>query len=222
MIRTTINVKGMADFERNIERLASEAARGTAMQMAINKVAKSASAEISRQVPREFNITAREVRNSVRVQSASRRQGRLQAVIEVFGSASRRGRSMNLVHFLEKAVTFAQARKRMKAGEGGTHTLRRGGQTRKALQLRFQIKRGGGRKVIEGAFLGNKGRTVFVRAGKSRVPIDALQVIGVSQMFNTKRINTQVIAKINRELPIEAARAVNELLRRANVARVKL
>ncbi len=222
MIKTTINVRGMVEFERNIQRLSSELAQGQAVQMAVNKTAALGKAEINRAIPQEFNISASEVRNSVTVQSASRRLDRMQAIIEVFGSKSRRGRSMNLVHFLERVITMAQARKRMKAGEGGLHTLRRGGQVRNALQLRFQIKRGGDKKVISGAFLGNKGRTVFVRVGKSRVPIDALQVIGVSQMFNTRRISTRVLSVIRTELPVEAARAVNEVLRRAHVARVKV
>jgi hypothetical protein len=222
MIRTTINVSGIAEFEKQIQRLLTESAQGKAMSMALNKVAAKGVAEINRLVPQEFNISAREVRNSISIGRASARGNNLQAVIRVFGSASKSGRSMNLVHFLERSITLAQSRKRRKAGEGGMHSLRNGGQVRKALELRFQIKRGGAKKVIKGAFLGNNGRTVFVRVGKSRLPIDALQVIGVSQMFNTKRLNDRVMAKIRMELPGEAARAVNELLRRAQAARVKI
>ena len=80
----------------------------------------------------------------------------------------------------------------MKAGEGGTHRLRNGAQMRKALELRFQVKRSGGKKLIKGAFIGNQGRTVFIREGKQRLPLKALNTIDVPNMFNTKRINEVV------------------------------
>ena len=81
-------------------------------------------------------------------------------------------------------------------------------------QLGFQIKRGGGLKQIPGAFVGNKGRTIFRRTGKSRLPIEPVQVIGVAQMFNSKTINQRVMAKIEAEFGVELRRAVESVIAR--------
>ena len=81
-------------------------------------------------------------------------------------------------------------------------------------QLGFAIKRGGGLKTIPGAFLGNKGRTIFMRTGDKRLPIKAVQVIGVSQMFSSKEISRRVMAKIDKDLEVEVARAIEAILAR--------
>lgn len=122
----------------------------------------------------------------------------LQAVIDVFGSARRKGRSLNLVHFL--AAINAMKTRGSKAKAGEIKKLEQ--------QLGFLIKRGGGLKGINGAFLGNKGRTVFERVGKGRLPIKPVQVIGYSQMFNSRKINRRVMSKVRAELPIEIDRAI--------------
>ena len=59
-------------------------------------------------------------------------------------------------------------------------------QTRKGVTAK--VKKAGGRKVVRGAFIGNKGRTVFKRVGKNRLPIKALKTLSVPQMFNEKRL----------------------------------
>ena len=71
---------------------------------------------------------------------------------------------------------------------GGGRTLKSG----KRQQLRFKIRRDSGNKQITGAFIGNKGRTIFIREGKGRLPIKAVNTIDVVQMFNVKRINLAV------------------------------
>lgn len=88
---------------------------------------------------------------------------------------------MNLIAFETGTLTKRTAKKAGRAGAAG--------------QLGFQILRSGGRKVIPGAFVGNKGRTVFIREGKGRTPIKALNTIDVPQMFNTKRVN-QVVRRV--------------------------
>ena len=80
-------------------------------------------------------------------------------------------------------------------------------------QLGFTIRRDGGLKKIEGAFLGNNGRTVFRRVGKGRLPIEPVQVVGFSQMFNSRKINERVMKKINDEMQVEIERAVANALR---------
>ena len=96
-------------------------------------------------------------------------------------------------------MTLAEGRRRNKAGTQN--------------QLRFQIKKVGGKKIISGAFIGNKGRTVFIRETGDRLPIKALSTIDVPQMFNTRRIKKRVIKRIEKELPIEFDRAINAVLK---------
>lgn len=206
-----IELKGIDGVQRKLDAI-REGLRGQAMQMAINKTAQKAQAEITRAIRDEYQVKADEVRNAISLRRASR--GQLEAVIQVFGSKSKRGRSMNLIHFVEKTVTLAAARKRMKAGEGGIQVLRSGGQVRKALEVRFGIKKGGGLKTIKGAFIANKGRTVFVRTGNARLPIEPLQVIGFSQMFSSHKIRDRVMAKIREDLPVEVDRAIKAILAR--------
>lgn len=176
------------------------------LQPAINKVAEKARAEINRAIPAEFAVKAGEVRNAINLRKA--RSGNLEAVIEIFGSTRKRGRSLNLVHFLA-AVQAA----------GRAHKVRGAKVTKKDLaaldrELGFLIKRAGGVKKIAGAFVGNKGHTVFRRVGKDRLPIEPMQVIGFSQMFNSRRISKRVMDKINAEMPVEIDRALKLLMGR--------
>lgn len=157
-----------------------------AMASALNKVIAQAKTAMKREIVAEFNIAPAKVEAALRINKAvaGRGQIRMQASLE---SPSKRGRSLNLINFVEKSVSLAQARKRSKAG-----TLN---------QLFVQIKRRGGKKALGSAFIGNKGRTVFVREGKSRLPIKAMQTIDVAQMFNAKRINAKVVQLIREKFP---------------------
>ncbi len=208
----TVRVDGIQSVQRRLDDIA-ENLQGRVMSAAINKTAAKARAEINRAIRDEYAVRADEVRNAITVREA--RTKALSATIQIFGSQSKRGRSMNMVRFVEAMVTLAAARKRMKGGEGGIQTLRNGGQIAKALELRFKIKKGTGLKMIKGAFLGNKGRTVFIREGKARLPIKPVQVIGFSQMFNSRKIHDRVLAKINADLPVEIDRAIKMVLAKA-------
>lgn len=210
MIGLKIDVRGIDEVKSELARISSEVKQGQALSAALNRTAEKARAELNRAIPAEFNVKASEVRNAVEISRANR--GRLEARLTIFGSSSKRGRSMNMIRFVEAFVTLAQARKRMKAGEGGTMTLRNGGQVVKALELRFKIKRGQGAKLIKGAFIGNKGRTVFRRVGKARLPIEPVQVIGFSQMFKTRHIERRVMDKLRADLPEEVRRAVDMII----------
>lgn len=178
--------------------------RAKVIQPAINKVADKAIAEINRAIPQEYNVKHSEVRNAITLRRAH--SGNLQAVIEVFGSTRKRGRSMNLIHFLA-AVQAAGRAVKVRGAKGKKADLA-------ALngQLGFLIKKGGGLKKIEGAFVGNKGRTIFAREGRARLPIKPLQVIGFSQMFKSRKIESRVTEKIWADLPIEIDRALARLL----------
>ena len=184
-----------ADIERKV------------VQPAINKVADKARAEINRAIPQGYAVKASEVRNAVDVRKA--RSGELRAVVSVFGSARKRGRSMNMIHFLAAIQAAGAARKTRgsRATKAELNTI--------ATQLGFRIRRDGGLKRIDGAFLGNNGRTIFRRTGKSRLPIAPLQVIGFSQMFSSRKISQRVIDKIVAEMPVEIDRAMSRLTKGA-------
>ncbi|MDO9010773.1 MAG: phage tail protein [Gallionella sp.] len=199
----TVKFEGLEAVKRTLEKLPQEM-RDKAIRPAINKVAEKARAEINRAITQEFAVKASEVRNAVEIRKA--RGDKLEAVISIFGSSRKIGRSLNMIHFLAAVQAAGQAFK--VRGKKLTKADRAALQQ----QLGFLIKKGGGIKKIEGAFLGNKGRTVFIREGKGRLPIKPLQVIGFSQMFNSKRISNRVIQKINDDLPIEVDRAIKMLI----------
>jgi len=194
MIKVDVKIEDR-NLNLRLKRL-SDDIRDKATVMAINKTAPKARTEMTRAITSEFNIKATDVRQRLRISKA--RRGHLQAQLDPF--ASGRGRSMNLIRFMESKVTLAEGRRRKKAG---TQNM-----------LRFKVKRHGQAKAITGAFIGNKGRTVFIREGEGRTPIKALSTVGVPSMFNTKRINARVIARIRKEFPIEMERAVRQAMRR--------
>ena len=194
----TVDVKGFDKVQRILEALPREI-EAKVIGPALNKTAQKARAEINRLVVAEYAVKASDVRNSVDLSPA--RKGRLTAVITVFGSPSRRGRSMNMIRFLA-VQRIANKMKRVrgkKVSKAEIAALNR--------QLGFLIRRGGGLKTIPGAFVGNNGRTVFRRVGKARLPIEPVQVIGFSQMVNSRKIITKVLEKIETEIPVEVMRA---------------
>ena len=118
----------------------------------------------------------------------------------LLGGRSDRRRAMNIIHFVEKSVSLATARRRAKAG-----TLK---------QLHVKVKRQGGTKPLAGAFIGNKGRTVFERvpgtvmASRSKYAgslhaeeIRPVQTIGIKQMFNARRVNSVVVQLMRDKFP---------------------
>jgi hypothetical protein len=201
----TVRVEGLEQVQRKLDGMRRDM-RAKVLQPAINKVAEKARAEINRAIPEEFNVKASEVRNAIDLRRA--RSGSLEAVLTIFGSKTKRGRSLNLIHFLA-AVQAAGRAIKVRGAKGKKSEL-----AALQKQLGFLIKKGGGLKKIQGAFVGNKGRTIFIREGRERLPIKPLQVIGFSQMFNSKRINQRVMDKIRQELPVEVDRAIKLLLER--------
>lgn len=153
---------------------------------ALNKTVAQARTAMSREIRAEFNLPASTVNDGLRILRASKAQGFMSWAAEL-ESPSRRGRAMNLIHFSARAT---------KAG------------------VSVQIKRGGGRKVIAGAFIANKGRTVFRRVGQARLPIEPVQTIAVPQMFNAQRINARVLEFIKAKLPEVFEREANYFMSR--------
>lgn len=181
-----IDIKtNFADVQRKLEELRSDIG-DKVRASAMNRTLEQARTQMVREITAEYNLPTAYVRDMLRIQRASLKMGSFMMQASLIGGDGKR-RSANLIRFIERYVTLAQAKKRVKAG-----TLN---------QLLFQIKKAGGKKIISGAFIGNKGRTVFIRTGKSRLPIKALSTIDVPQMFNQRRINAAVVSAINTKFP---------------------
>ena len=188
------------DVERALSRLRADV-QNKALSSAINKTMDFASTTMVRQITSEFNVKAAYVRERLRIRRAvSLGSGSLTAAL--IGGKSDRGRSANIIAFVENKVTLAEGRRRAKAG------------TQRSLFVK--VKRASAPRALKGAFIGNKGRTVFRRTGKERLPIEPVQVIDVAQIFNTKRINTQVVQAITKRFPVIAEREIRFFVDRFN------
>lgn len=175
------------DIARRIDALPEKIAN-QAIARALNDTVQQGKTEMARGISQEFRLTVSEVRERLQVQRASAKGSTLRLSAILRAKNGMKGRSMNLIRFSTGALTRRAANKVAKAAGQGRAGADLAG------QLGFQIKRQGGRKVIPGAFIGNHGRTVFIRTGKGRLPIKALSTIDVPQMFNARRINEAVRA----------------------------
>lgn len=164
-----------------------------AIARALNRTAESGRTQMNRGIAQEFNVKQADVRSQIALKKAREGSGTafLTAVIEAL--RGKRGRGINVIRFMERKVSLTQQRKRIRSGDR---------------QLHFKIRRSGGQKIIQGAFIGNKGRTVFKRVGRDRLPIKPVSTIDVAQMFNTRRINSKVVAHIEAQFPIIMQREV--------------
>lgn len=175
----TINIRN--NFPEIAARLNAlpEQVGNKAMVRALNQTIRQGKTEMARRISSEYRITIGKAKERLDVDSASARGGALRFRAVLSATKRGKGRSMNLIAYLAKVKLGKAAAKR--SGNAGL-----------AGQLQFQIKRGGGKKVINGAFVANAGRTVFIRTGEDRLPIKALSTIDVPQMFNSKRIHGAV------------------------------
>jgi hypothetical protein len=164
---------------RRLDRLPDEIGN-KAMVRALNKTIDQGKTEMARNISSEYRIGVGEAKKRLSVQRATAK-GALLFTATLEATRRGKGRSMNLIAFVSKGKVSKASAKR----QGKSHL---------AGQLQFQIKRGGGKKVMPGAFIGNKGRTVFIRLGDERKPIAAVNTIGVPSMFNARKINSVVRA----------------------------
>lgn len=170
-----------------------------AVVRALNTTIDQGKTQMARQISQEFRVSVGTAKDRLKVFKASARNGALRFVAVLEATKRGKGRSMNLIAFVNKAkVSKASAK--------------RSGRTDLAGQLQFQIKRGGGRKSIKGAFVGNQGRTVFIRTGKERLPIKALNTIDIGQMFNTRRVNKVVRQVMLDKFPANFQRELRAVL----------
>lgn len=205
-MKIALSIEGLDNVQRELRRISSAIGQGRATAAAINKVAEKAQVEIRRAVTERYQITADQVRGSMYLRRASAKRATVEAVVDIFGSPTKSGRSMNMVRFLA-AVQAAGRAMKTRGSRAKKKQLEALGK-----QIGFAIKRGGGMKTIPGAFVGNHGRTVFRRIGRARLPIEPIQVIGVSQMFSSREIHSRILAKISADLEIEMRRAVEMIL----------
>lgn len=194
----TINIRNnFPAVSAALDRVALDAGN-KAMVRALNATVEQGKTQMARQISQEFRVTVGKAKERLDVRKATLKGAlRFEALLE----ATRRGqgRSMNLIAFVEDRVSLAEARRRSRRG-----TMN---------QLHFQIKRAGGKKMIKGAFIGNKGRTVFIREGRERLPIKALATIDVPQMFNARRINSIVRAVMLKRFETNFRRELRAVLK---------
>lgn len=179
-----INVKtNFAAIMKDLAQLPQKIADRVTVR-ALNTTIDQGKTEMAREISRVFRIPVGQAKARLAVRKASFKGDalRLEAMLEA--TRKGKGRSMNLIAFQTGALTKRTAKKAGRANAVG--------------QIGFQIKRDGGRKVIPGAFIGNKGRTMFIRTGKPRLPIAALNTIDIPQMFNTRRIN-QIVREVMKQ-----------------------
>ena len=187
------------DVQRQMDRLRKDIA-DKAMARTLNATVAQAKTQMTRQITSEYTLPRAKVVERLRIERARYFAGKLTLQAALVGmNRAGRYRSINVINF----------------------KARRGKQG-----LTVQIKKAGGRKRIAGAFIGNKGRTVFERISGTTMPsrskyrgthaekIKPVQTIDVAQMFNTRRINAAVVRAIERRLPTIFAREVQFLLQR--------
>lgn len=184
MIKISVKV----DVDRALRRLSQlrDDVQNKAIVAALNKTGDKARVEMKRQIAAEYAIKVSDANAQLQVSRASGSGNKMWVTLSAFGR--RRGhRSRNVMMFSAR-------------------------QTSQGVVV--QIKRNGGKKLIKGAFIGNQGRTVFIRTSDKRLPIKAVETIDVPQMFNSKKINEAVRAKVMAEFPIELQRAIRMYLPR--------
>ncbi len=196
---TTISIRNnFPEVAAKLDRLASDVGN-KAMVRALNKTIDQGKTQMARQISSEFRVSVGTAKERLKVYKASAHNGAFRFVATLEATKKGKGRSMNLIAF-------------MTSGKVSKASAKRNGRADLAGQLQLQIKRGGGKKAIKGAFIGNDGRTVFVRTGKDRLPIKALNTIDVPQMFNTRRVNKVVKQVMLDKFPANFTRELRAVL----------
>jgi len=201
----TIKLEGFDELKRNLEGIRNGLGEQVATA-ALNKVGNKARTEMKRAISQEYNLNAAEVNSRLRLSNATK--SNLSVTLDPFAS-SKKGRALNLIHFLA-AVQAAGGVRKVRGIKGVSKSQLK----QLGVQLGFLIKRAGGIKSLAGAFIGNHGRTIFIREGKGRLPIKPLSTIDVPQMFSARKSIDRVTQVIQTELPIEFDRALKLLLDR--------
>lgn len=184
-----------------LDRLAKDVG-DRAMVRALNETVRQGQTAMARQISREFRVTVGQAKDRLDVDYAKVKGGGVKFFARLM--ATRPGglhnndwRGMNLIHFVTSEPT------RKKKGKLG--------------QIKFQIKRTGGRKSIKGAFIATNrrtgGRAVFIREGRARMPIVTLTTIDIPSMFNTKRVNNVIRTVMQQRFEANFQRQLRAILK---------
>lgn len=188
------------EVQRKLQSLRDDV-QARALASAVNKTVDQGKTQMIRQITDEYALTSGYVRERLSIRRASFRAGAFAIEAELL--ASNRRRSANAIAFVRKVITLSQARRAQRQGK-------------RAPELQFKFKRREGFKTIQGAFIANKGRTVFIREGRPRLPIKPVQVIDIPQMFNSKQVNGSVVKFIRDKFPEVFAREAKYFADRFN------
>ena len=181
---TVITIRdNFPEVAAKLKRLADDVGNKVLVR-SLNATIDQGKTQMARTISQEFRITVGAAKDRLKVSKASAKKSSIGFEVSLEATKKGKGRAMNLIAFVENKTTFGESRKRAKAGTQS--------------QVFFQVKRSGGKRYIKGGFIGNKGRTLFIRTGKTRLPIRSLSTIDIPSMFNTKRINATVV-KVMRE-----------------------
>ncbi len=198
---TTISIRNnFPEIVAQLDRLGLDVGN-KAVVRALNKTIDQGKIQMARQISSEFRVSVGTAKARLKVKRAfvTGRGIAMRFAATLEATRKGKGRSMNLIAFVTK-------------GKVSKASSKRSGRTDLAGQLQFQIKRGGGKKAIKGAFVGNAGRTVFIRTGKDRLPIKALSTIDIGQMFNTRRVNKVVRQVMLDKFPANFQRELRSVL----------
>jgi hypothetical protein len=178
------------DFPRVAARL-DELAKGVAdraLSSTLNKAAEQGRTQAVRDVTAAYAVRAGYARERIQIRRASFKRGRFQMEVQIrAGNGAKRA-----------ANVIAFAARQNKVGVG------------------VKIRRDAPRQTIRGAFIANKGRTVFQRTTNKRLPIKSVQTIDVPQMFNARKVKEHVLRVIRERLPVIAEREINFYVLRFN------
>jgi hypothetical protein len=195
---TVITIKdNFPEVAAKLKRLADDVGNKVLVR-SLNATIDQGKTQMARTISREFRISVGTAKDRLEVNKANAKQGSLGFEVSLEATRKGKGRAMNLIAFVESKTTFGEARKRAKAGIQS--------------QVFFQVKRSGVKKMIKGAFIANKGRTLFIRTGKDRLPIKSVSTIDIPSMFNTRRINTTVVKVMRDRFENNFSRELNVVM----------
>jgi len=177
----------------------AQSIRDKAIARSLNETIAKGKTHMAKEITSEYRLTSAKVKERLIISRAKGTGGfgnlRLTAELRGMGKG-RKKRAMNVIAFV-----YGRRPRPGKKGEP---------------PLMVKIKRAGSPKPIKGAFIGNKGRTVFQRIGESRLPIKAVTTGDVPQMFNQRRINTIVRSTMQRDFATIYERNARYYLARFN------
>ncbi len=179
-----------------LDRLAKDVG-DKAMVRALNETVRQGKTAMARQISKEFRVKVGDAKDRLDVSYATAKGSGLRFSASLMATRKTKGRGMNLINFVTSIPT------RNKKGKLG--------------QLKFQIKRAGGRKFIKGAFVATNrktgGKAVFIREGRARMPIRTLTTVDIPQMFNTRRVNSVIRTVMAQRFEINFQRHLRAVLK---------